>query len=121
MGALRADLRRTRTGLARTLRASSGQAARIRRKASRLDSEDLMLRRVALVSCLLGGLACASPSVAPLGAGPITPGPGERVAVTQNYLVVDSSESVTEAFPTQKALVESFVAAQPEGTYEQGG
>jgi OOP family OmpA-OmpF porin len=80
-----------------------------------------MLRRVALVSCLLGGLACASPSVAPLGAGPITPGPGERVAVTQNYLVVDSSESVTEAFPTQKALVESFVAAQPEGTYEQGG
>jgi len=78
-----------------------------------------MLRRVALVSCLLGGLACASPSVAPLGAGPITPGPGERVAVTQNYLVVDSSESVMEAFPTQKALVESFVAAQPEGTYEQ--
>jgi outer membrane protein OmpA-like peptidoglycan-associated protein len=80
-----------------------------------------MLRRVALVSCLLGGLACASPSVAPLGAGPITPGPGERVAVTHNYLIVDSSESVTEVFPTERALVESFIAAQPEGTYEQGG
>lgn len=80
-----------------------------------------MLRRVALVSCLLGGLACASPSVAPLGAGPITPGPGERVAVTHNYLIVDSSESVTEVFPTERALVESFIAAQPDGTYEQGG
>jgi OOP family OmpA-OmpF porin len=81
-----------------------------------------MLRRVALVSCLLGGLACATPSsVAPLGAGPITPGPGERVAVTHNYLIVDSSESVTEVFPTSKALVESFVAAQPDGSYEQGG
>jgi OOP family OmpA-OmpF porin len=81
-----------------------------------------MLRRVALVSCLLGGLACATPSsVAPLGAGPITPGPSERVAVTHSYLIVDSSESVTEAFPTEKALVESFVAAQPDGSYEHGG
>lgn len=79
-----------------------------------------MLRRVVLVSCLLGGLACATPSVAPLGAGPITPGPGERVAVTHSYLVVDSSESVTEAFPTEKALVESFVSAMPEGSYQSG-
>src|SRR5215468_9435404 len=101
MGALRADLRRAQTGLARTMRASSGQAARIRRKASRLDSEDLMLRRVALASCLFGGLACATPSVAPLGAGPITPGPGQRVAVTHNYLIVDSSESVRHVFPTE--------------------
>lgn len=80
-----------------------------------------MLRRVALVSCLLGGLACATPSVAPLGAGPVTPGPGERVAVTHNYLIVDSSESVTEYFPSEKALVQSFVAAQPDGTYENAG
>lgn len=79
-----------------------------------------MLRRVALVSCLLGGLACATPSVAPLGAGPITAGPGERVAVTHSYLIVDSSESVTEAFPTEKALVESFVAAMPDGRYDAG-
>ena len=68
-----------------------------------------MLRRVALVSCLLGGLACASPSVAPLSAGPITPGPGERVAVTHSYLVVDSSESVQPEFASDKALVQSFV------------
>lgn len=79
-----------------------------------------MLRRVALVSCLLGGLACATPSVAPLGAGPITPGPGERVTVTHNYLIVDSSESVTEVFQSEKALVRSFVAAQPNGAYQQG-
>lgn len=80
-----------------------------------------MLRRVALVSCLFGGLACATPSVAPLGAGPVKPGPGERVAVTHNYLIVDSSESVTEVFQSEKALVQSFVAAQPDGSYQQGG
>jgi len=80
-----------------------------------------MLRRVALVSCLLGGLACATPSVAPLGAGPVTPGPGERVAVTHNYLIVDSSESVTRVFQSEKALVQSFIAAQPDGSYQQGG
>jgi OOP family OmpA-OmpF porin len=79
-----------------------------------------MLRRVALVSCLLGGLACASPSVAPLSAGPISPGPGERVAVTHSYLVVDSSESVQHDFATDKALVQSFVGAQPDGNYEAG-
>jgi OOP family OmpA-OmpF porin len=80
-----------------------------------------MLRRVALVSCLFGGLACATPSVAPLGAGPVRPGPGEQVAVTHNYLIVDSSESVTRVFPREKALVQSFVAAQPDGSYQQGG
>jgi len=80
-----------------------------------------MLRRVALVSCLLGGLACATPSVAPLGAGPVTPGPGERVTVTHNYLIIDSSESVTRTFQGEKALVQSFVAAQPNGSYQQGG
>jgi OOP family OmpA-OmpF porin len=82
--------------------------------------EEIMLRRVALVSCLLGGLACASPSVAPLSAGPITPGPGERVAVTHSYLVVDSSESVQPEFASDKALVQSFVNAQPDGNYEAG-
>jgi OOP family OmpA-OmpF porin len=80
-----------------------------------------MLRRVAVVSCLLGGLACATPSVAPLGAGPVRPGPGERVAVTHNYLIVDSSESVTRTFPAEKAHVQSFVAAMPDGSYQAGG
>jgi OmpA-OmpF porin, OOP family len=79
-----------------------------------------MLRRVALVSCLLGGLACASPSVAPLSAGPISAGPGERVAVTHSYIVVDSSESVQRDFASDKALVQSFVGAQPDGNYEAG-
>ena len=78
-----------------------------------------MLRRVAISLMLLGGLACAStPSVAPLGVSPIAPGPDERVNVSQVYVVIDSSSSVEEAFPTQKALVQSFVAAMPDGTYE---
>ena len=73
-----------------------------------------MLRRVALVSCLLGGLACATPSsVAPLGAGPITPGPGERVAVTHSYLIVDSSESVNSAL---RALAKIAVPKKRKST-----
>ena len=80
-----------------------------------------MIRHIALVSCLLGGLACATPSVTPLAAGAVSPGPGERIAVTHSYLIVDSSESVQDEFPTEKALVQSFVAAQPSGSYEAGG
>ena len=79
-----------------------------------------MYRHIALASCLLAGLACATPSVAPLAAAPITPGRGERVVVTHSYLIVDSSESVQDAFAQQKALVQSFVAAQPSGSYEAG-
>jgi OOP family OmpA-OmpF porin len=80
-----------------------------------------MFRRVVVVSSLLGGLACAAPSVAPLGAGPVSPGANERLAVTHTYLIVDSSQSVDEAFPSEKALVESFVGAMPNGSYEAGG
>ena len=77
-----------------------------------------MLRRIAISLMLLGGLACATPSVAPLGAGPIVPGPDERVNVSHVYVVIDASSSVEEAFPTEKALVQSFVGAMPDGTYE---
>lgn len=83
--------------------------------------EPLVLRHFALLACLLGGLACATPRVEPLAAGPVSPGPGERVAVTHAYLIVDSSESVREAFPDERALVQSFVAALPDGSYEVAG
>ena len=79
-----------------------------------------MYRRVAIVLSLLGGLACATPAVSPLGAGPITPGPGEKVIVDHAYLVVDSSSSVETDFAAEKALVQSFVGAMPDGTYQSG-
>jgi OOP family OmpA-OmpF porin len=80
-----------------------------------------MHRQLALVSCLLAVVACATPSVAPLAVTPIKPGAKERVVVTHSYLIVDSSESVQDAFASQKALVQSFVAAQPSGDYQAGG
>lgn len=80
-----------------------------------------MLRRAAFTLSLLGGFACATPSsVAPLGAGPVSPGSGERLAVDHAFLVVDSSSSVEGDFATEKALVQSFVGAMPEGTYQTG-
>jgi OmpA-OmpF porin, OOP family len=80
-----------------------------------------MYRLIALVSCLFAFLACATPSVPPLAVTPIKPGAKERVVVTHSYLIVDSSESVQDEFASQKALVQSFVAAQPAGDYEAGG
>jgi OOP family OmpA-OmpF porin len=79
-----------------------------------------MYRQVAVVSCLFATLACATPSVAPLAATPIKPGANERVVVTHSYLIVDSSQSVQDEFARQKALVQSFVAAQPAGDYQAG-
>jgi len=78
-----------------------------------------MLRRSAITLSLLGALACASPpAVAPLAAGPIVPGPNERVNVSHVYVVVDSSASVDKQFPIEKAMVESFAGAMPDGSYE---
>jgi OOP family OmpA-OmpF porin len=67
------------------------------------------------------GVSCASsPDIAPLNASPVTPGAGERVVVDHAYLVIDSSASISEDFAREKALVESFVGAMPDGTYQTG-
>jgi OOP family OmpA-OmpF porin len=79
-----------------------------------------MYSRVAIVLSVLGALACATPAVSPLGAGPISPGPDERVIVDHAYLIVDSSSSVEQEFASQKAMVQSFVGAMPDGTYQSG-
>jgi OOP family OmpA-OmpF porin len=79
-----------------------------------------MYSRVAIVLSVLGALACATPAVSPLGAGPVTPGPDERVIVDHAYLIVDSSSSVEQEFASEKAMVQSFVGAMPEGTYQSG-
>lgn len=79
-----------------------------------------MYSRIAIVLFVLGALACASRPVAPLGAGPISPGAGEQVIVDHAYLIVDSSSSVEQEFQEEKAMVRSFVGAMPEGTYHTG-
>jgi OOP family OmpA-OmpF porin len=79
-----------------------------------------MYRRVAITLSLLGGVACSTPAVAPLGAGPISPNAGEKVVVDQAYLIVDSSSSVESDFAKEKAMVQSFVGVMPNGTYQSG-
>lgn len=80
-----------------------------------------MDRRFIVALSLMGGVACSTtPTVAPLGAGPISPGANEEVVVDHAYLIVDSSSSVDEEFAREKAMVESFIGAMPEGTYQSG-
>jgi OOP family OmpA-OmpF porin len=69
---------------------------------------------------ILMGACASSPDLAPLSASPVTPGAGERVVIDHAYLVIDSSASVTEDFAREKALVQSFVGAMPDGTYQTG-
>jgi OOP family OmpA-OmpF porin len=78
-----------------------------------------MNRRFAIVACLLGGVACAAPpTVSPLNAGPVVPGADERVNVSHVYALVDASSSIADDFPRQRAMVQSFVGAMPDGSYE---
>jgi OOP family OmpA-OmpF porin len=84
-----------------------------------------VFRLVSSIGCGLGllvALACATPSVDPIPTGPLVPGARERVVVDQAVLIVDSSRSITrrELFPQAKALVESFAAGMPEGSYAAG-
>ena len=79
------------------------------------------MRRLALALSLLGGTACATaPAVQPLAVSPLQPGASERVNVDHSYLVIDSSSSVEGDFAKAKALVQSFVGAMPDGTYQTG-
>src|SRR5215510_13075427 len=77
----------------------------------------------ALVGIAIVALACAAPPPKPpIQASPLTPGAGEAVAVDQVIVLVDGSSSVPERtlFRDQKALVESFARAMPDGDYEEG-
>ena len=82
------------------------------------------LRSLGLGLVLL--LGCATPpqsSVTPFGADVVVPRGGERVVVDQAFLIADVSGSVdgAGAYPDSKALVQSFTAGMPDGSYQSGG
>src|SRR5262249_163560 len=67
--------------------------------------------------------ACASPPPKPpIQASALVPGKGEVVATNQVIVLVDGSSSVDEdtLFRDQKAVVESFARAMPDGDYQTG-
>ncbi len=74
---------------------------------------------VSIVSCVFA-LACATPVVKPVDVQPVTPGPGETVAVDQSIVIADVSGSIgrRDNFPGEKALVQSLVSSMPAGKYE---
>ncbi len=67
------------------------------------------------------GVSCTATRVQePLPVSPIRPAAGERIQVQRTFVIVDASGSLAREFPNAKALVESFVAAIPEGSFETG-
>lgn len=83
---------------------------------------DLRLVFVAVISALAAfGVGCATTSARqPLPVSPIQPSAGEQIRVSRSFVIIDASGSVRREFPEEKALVESFVAAMPEGHYQTG-
>lgn len=76
---------------------------------------------LATAALLAGGLAgCAStPAPQPVAVSKIAPGANQRV-IDQLVILFDTSGSVDEAtqFPSQRALLQSFVGGMPDGSYE---
>jgi OOP family OmpA-OmpF porin len=82
-----------------------------------------MFRLLDLTWLALAALGCAStPYQQPIDVSPVVPGRGEQVVVDHAMILFDSSGSIsrTEQFPGEKALLESFVAAMPDGSYQAG-
>lgn len=81
-----------------------------------------MVRFAALSSLVCLALACATPTKAPINVTPVNPSGGERVVVDHAAVVVDASGSICKRheWPGEKALVQSFVAGMPNGSYEAG-
>lgn len=76
-----------------------------------------------VVGCVAALLACATPPyLQPFPANVVAPGSGEEVGVAQVILLFDSSDSIGDVddFPSDKALLESFVAGMPDGGYLAG-
>ncbi len=73
---------------------------------------------------LLFAVACATPepAVQKVAARPLQPAAGEAVVVDQLYVIIDSSASLDDGamFYQERALVESFVGASPDGDYQAG-
>ena len=82
-----------------------------------------MFQRVALIALTAASVGCASqmPYQEPVSVAALKPGAGERVAVDHLVVLFDSSGSVEDEFPGAKALLESFVAGAPNGSYTAGG
>ncbi len=81
-----------------------------------------MLRIAALTSLMCLTVACATPPKTPIAVSPTNPSGGQRVVVDHAGIVVDASGSICEKhqWPDEKALVQSFVAGMPDGSYEAG-
>jgi OOP family OmpA-OmpF porin len=67
-------------------------------------------------------LACAKPAPAPVASTPLVPQSNERVDIGQVLILVDASGSVQRStlFEDQKAALESFTNAMPDGSYDAG-
>jgi OOP family OmpA-OmpF porin len=81
-----------------------------------------MVRIAALFSLVFLALACATPTKTPIAVSPTNPSGGQRVVVDHAGVVVDASGSICKKheWPEEKALVQSFVAGMPDGSYEAG-
>ncbi len=75
---------------------------------------------LAAVSLFAVGCATRAPYQTPIPMQPIKVGSDEQIAIDRVILVFDSSGSINarEIFPADKAWVESFVAAMPDGQFE---
>lgn len=70
----------------------------------------------------VAALACASASGPALNfaaTSPVTTAPGERIAIDQAMLLLDSSSSISD-FGSAKLAAGSFVGAMPSGSYQAG-
>ncbi len=82
---------------------------------------NLGLKITASLVLLLGMAGCATlPEVAPMDLREVTPGPGEEIVVDQLVVLVDVSGSMwaDDKYPLEKALVQAFVQAIPQGDYD---
>jgi len=82
-----------------------------------------MFRHLGVAGLTLAALGCAStPYQNPVQVSPVVPGRGEKVVVDHAMVLFDSSGSIsrTGQFPGEKALLESFVASMPDGSYQAG-
>ncbi len=84
-----------------------------------MSSERLKIHSVTVLAVLLAVGCAGLPYQKPLPVSQVTRDHGETIIVDQIFILADASATMKcpEKFPVEKSLVESFVAAMPEGRY----
>lgn len=79
------------------------------------------VRSMVLLLTGIGVVACHTPTITPpVSVSAVRPNSGERIAIDQAMVLIDTSSSISDTSNGAARVARSFIAGMPDGNYEAG-